>query len=117
MAQSIRDKIRSATVGKNHKFKSKIFNYEGIDVEFRQPSIKGKKNLIDKAKGSDGEFDMINFLVYAVIGNCYVPGTDELVFDETDYDVIVNQPSGSFVDVFGNEIAKLMGEEDDPKKD
>ncbi|AHX01190.1 hypothetical protein M316_0125 [Nitrincola phage 1M3-16] len=112
MAQSIRDKIRSATVGKQAKFRSKIFNYEGVDVEFRQPSIKAKKILIERSKGKDGEFDMVNFLVWAVIANTYVPETNELVFDDTDYDVLVEQPTGSFVDKFGAEIAELMNEED-----
>lgn len=115
MAQSVRDRIRSATVGKSEQFKSKTFTYNGVDVEFRQPCLKDRQLLINKARNKDGEFDFIEFLIWSVISNTYVPETNEKVYDESDYDSMVAKPSGSFVDKFGSEIAELMNVEDDPK--
>ena len=115
MAQSIRDKIRAKTVGSTTQFKSKKFDYEGIEVEFRQPNLKDRKLLLKKARDKNGEFDMIEFIVWSVISNTYVPDTNEKVFDETDYEVMLNQNTGSFVDKFGAEIAELMNVEEDVK--
>lgn len=116
MAQSIRDKIRAATLGKPVQFKSKTFNYEGVDVEFRQPNLKDRQMLINKARKSNGDLDFVEFLVWSVIANTYVPDTNEKVFDDTDYDVMTNQNSGSFVDQFGGEIAALMNVEEGDAK-
>lgn len=115
MAQSIRDKIRSATLGKPVQFKSKVFTYEEINVEFRQPNLKDRQLLINKARNKDGEFDFIEFLVWSVISNTYVPDTSDKVFDESDYDIMIKQNSGSFVDKFGAEIAELMNVEEGAK--
>jgi hypothetical protein len=116
MSQSIRDKIRSATIGKKTQFRNKIFNYEGVEVEFRSPNLKDRKTLLNRAKDEKGELDMINFIVYSVILNTYIPGTNEKVFDENDYDAMMNQSTGSFVDLFGTEIAEIMNAETDVKK-
>lgn len=115
MAQSIRDQIRAATLGKKTQFKSKEFDYDGIKVEFRQPNLKDRQMLINKAKSKDGDFDFVEFLVWSVISNTYVPGTDERVFEAADYDSMVGKPTGSFVDKFGAEIAEIMNVEDDAK--
>lgn len=116
MAQSVRDKIRAATLGKPVQFKSKVFDYEGIDVEFRQPNLKDRQLLINKARKADGELDFVEFLVWSVIANTYVPETSEKVFDDADYDVMIKQNSGSFVDQFGTEIASLMNVEEGSAK-
>lgn len=115
MAQSIRDQIRAATLGKKTQFKTKEFVYEGITVEFRQPNLKDRQLLINKSKTKDGEFDFVEFLVWSVISNTYVPGTDERVFENSDYESMISKPSGSFVDKFGAEIAEIMNVEDDAK--
>lgn len=116
MAQSMRDKIRSATLGKKTQFRSKIFEYEGFEVEFRQPNLRDRKALLDHAKNGKGEFDMIEFIVWSVILNTYIPGTNEKVFDENDYEVMMQQNTGSFVDQFGTEISELMNTENTDSK-
>ena len=115
MGDSIRDQIRAQTLGAKVSFKTTIFNYNGIDVEFRQPSLRDRKVLIEKSKNAAGEFDMIEFLVWAVISNTYVPETKDKVFEPSDYEVMMNQPAGSFVDKFGEQIAELLNVETDPK--
>lgn len=115
MSQSIRDKIRAATIGKKSQFRTKIFNYEGIEVEFKAPNLKDRKTLLNRAKGDNGDLDMINFIVWSVILNTYIPGTNERVFDESDYDAMMNQGTGSFVDQFGQEVAEIMTAETNVK--
>jgi hypothetical protein len=53
--------------------------------------------------------------VWSVISNTYVPDTSDKVFDESDYDIMIKQNSGSFVDKFGAEIAELMNVEEGAK--
>lgn len=113
--QSVRDQIRAATLGQKTQFKSKKFDYNGIEVEFRQPNLKDRKLLLKKSRDNKGELDMIEFIVWSVISNTYAPGTSEKVFDASDYDAMMEQGTGSFVDQFGNEIAELMNVEDDVK--
>lgn len=122
MANSIRDKIRSATIGKTKKFKNEMFDLgDGIEVEFRQPSLKAKSILMEKATkgiGSDGkmQIDMIDFLIWSVITCTYVPNTNDLVYEEEDYNEFKNMPTGSFVEEFGNKVSELMNVEEDVKK-
>ena len=116
MANSVRDQIRAATLGAKTQFKRKQFDYNGVDVEFRQPNLKERKVLINKAKDSKGDFDLTEFLVWSVITNTYVPGTNEKVFSAEDYDAMMEQTGGSFVEKFGNEIAELMNAEDEDVK-
>jgi len=116
MAMSDLEKIRAVTLGAKTQFKKKVFNYNGVDVEFRQPNLKERKVLLNKAKDAKGDFDLTEFLVWSVITNTYVPGTNQKVFTPEDYDAMMEQNGGSFVEVFGNEIAALMSAEDEDVK-
>ena len=113
MAQSIRDKIRGATLGKKSNFKTKIFDWEGFEVEFRQPNLRQRRNLLKKAKDKNGEVDIIDFIVHSVIECTFVPNTGDNVFEYEDYDSLMEQGSGSFVEVFGAEISNLMNLQDE----
>lgn len=115
MAVNVRDAIRQKTVGAKAQFRTKVVEYEGLEVEFRQPNLRDRKALIARSRGESGEFDAVEFQVWAVILNTYVAGTNELVFEDTDYEVIMNSPSGGFVDIFAAEIAELLNVESDPK--
>ena len=58
----------------------------------------------------------LSFLVWSVIHNTYVPNTDELVFDELDYDSLVDNPTGGFVDEFSEVAARLVNVDTASKK-
>lgn len=116
MTLSVKDKIRAATLGKKSAIKSKVFDYEGIEVEVREPNLKSKRELLKRAKDSNGELDVVDFMIYATILNTYSPGTDELVFSIEDYDVMANQYSDSFIDKFSSEISALMNAEEMSEK-
>ena len=113
MAQSIRDQLRSATLGKKSNFRTKIFNYEGLDVEFRAPNLKQRQNIIKKSKDKNGDLDVVDFIAHSVIECTYVPGTNDNVYEQEDYDALMQQGSGSFVEIFGAEVSALMGVEDE----
>lgn len=111
-----RDKIRAATVGAEKNFTKNIVDYNGIKIEIRQPSIGGRAEIMRKCKTTfkdmDGEeretFDMWEFLTMAVIYCSYVPGTEEKVFEEGDYESIFESPTGSFIDEFSTELIKIL---------
>ena len=113
MAQSVRDKLRSATLGKKTQFKSKVFEWEEMEFEFRAPNLKKRQVLLKKAKDKNGDFDIIQFIVWSVIECTYEPGTNDTIFEHEDYDALMEQGSGSFVEVFGAEISELMNAQDE----
>ena len=113
---SLRDQIRTATLGSGAKFKSEVVEYNGIEVEIRQPSVKVRTELFNKCMDENGRVKMTEFLVWAMIYNTFVPNTEELVFEEEDYDSLMARPAGGFLDKFGNKASELLNVEDDIEK-
>lgn len=111
MTKSIRDQIRAATVGAKPEFKSEVVEYAGIEVEIRQPSQKDRKELMKKCQDKDGRLDPLEFTVWAVIRNTFVPGTNERVFESGDYDKMIEMPAGGFIDQFGEKAMDLFNSE------
>lgn len=99
--KSLRDQIRAATVGSKTHFASKNVTWEGFEVEIRQPSYKSRKDLYKKCRDGEGNVDPTEFLVWSVIENTFVPGTDEKVFEKADYEGLISKPAGGFIDEFG----------------
>jgi len=108
---SIRDQIRSATLGQTAEFKKEVVTYNGIDVEIRQPSNKSRKAIMAKSMKGD-KVDFADFMAHAVIENTYVPETEVRVFEAADYDVMMEKATGSFLDQFGETASKLMNVEE-----
>ena len=108
---SDRDAIRKATLGAKKNFKTEVVAFNGVEVEIRQPSHKARKNLIKKVRDDQGNVDPFDFVVWATIENVYVPGTDEKVFDPEDYDMLMEQPTGSFLDEFGEKAVEIFNPE------
>lgn len=126
----LRDAIRSKTLGAEKNFASTTLEVHGEDVEVRQPTVAGKGRIIQKCKLSvddmpeQGESDeesneqiaqvmmqkvnMSEMKTWAAIYCTYVPGTDERVFDEVDFDALMKQPAGSWADDLGTEAMQLM---------
>ena len=100
MKNSIRDKIRAATVGAEKTALSKIVEVGGQKIEVRQPTIKGREDLRLRSlvKDGDGTLDFVAYQIWCVILFSYVPDTNERVFEKTDYESLAGQISGSFVD-------------------
>lgn len=105
---STRDNIRKATVGAKKEFRKELTEWDGLEVEVRQPSVLSRRELLNACSDEEGNVDGQELMIWALIQNTYVPGTDEKVFDRADYDSIVNQPTGGFVDHFGKVALEVM---------
>jgi hypothetical protein len=102
-----RDDLRAATVGAKVVLKKETVEWNGLKYEIRQASLAERKLLRQKVFSEDGSIDIFETLVWLVIRQTYVPGTDDRVFEETDYDIFMNNPAGTFVDEFGEIAAKI----------
>lgn len=103
--------IRAALLGAKVEFASKEVTVCGIKVEVRQPSVKSRRDLFKRAT-IDGVMDSSEFMVWAVIYNTYVPNTEERVFEDTDYEALVERPVGGFMDQISESAAEMMNVEE-----
>lgn len=110
---STRKSIRDALLGKAPEFKKEVAEYNGVKVEIRQPTMKSRREIMNRAQDEKGKTDLFEFLVWAVIENTYVEGSDEKVFEDTDYESLMSRPAGGFMDKFGEVAASLMNVEED----
>lgn len=118
-----KQKLRSLTLGKKKSFVKRIVNIEGEDFEVRQPTIGQRGEIRNKSMkittgddDSDVEFDMFSFLICAVVELTYVPGTDERVFSDEDYDNLKSMPAGGWFDKLTKEASELCNVKDDDIK-
>jgi hypothetical protein len=114
---NVKSKLRSITLGASNNVKSKLFEYEGEKFEFRAPSLRERKKLIEASKGKDGELDGVSFQINSIITLTYDPASGEKVFDAADFDGFMDMQAGGFVDLFAEEIMSLMSVGENAKKD
>lgn len=127
---SLRDQIRSKTLGAKREFASELVETEDMTFEVRQPTVgeRGRiyqKALPDKMSQSDSEEGMAKELmsrvdfsqlqIWAVIKCTYVPDTDEKVFESSDFESLSNLPAGTFLDDLATAAMKLLNVK--PKED
>ena len=113
---SNRDDLRSAILGAVPVFAKEVVEVSGKEYEVRQPTNKARRDLFKKAVDEAGKIDMMDFMIWGVILNTYVPDTNELVFEDTDYDVFANKPSGGPLDKLGEAATRLLNVEVDVEK-
>jgi len=115
----LRKQLRSLTAGAKVEFKKESIEWEGQSFEIRQPSVAIKSKIMQKSRISLDEEDKAASMdfgamqIWSVIYCTYVPGTEELVFEEVDEATLSSKPSGSFVDKFAAIAMKLMNVEPD----
>ncbi len=94
-----RDSIR-AGIFSSKKFRSKIINLFGQEVEIRQPSV---GQVLSSRDTDDQKLMFITLLCqYA-----YVPGTDDRVFEDADVEAIEEWPIGPWFKEFNDAIVDL----------
>jgi hypothetical protein len=89
----LRSSIFSST---NTKPKSKLVDFFGEQIEVRQPKVGVVLDLRNA-----GEKNIKQMLISTLIQYCYVPGTDEKVFEEADEDQLMEMP-------FGEDLTRLQ---------
>ena len=97
-----RDEIRAALVGNKQISKSVNFTLFDIDIELRQPSFKS----IMEART---EGDSLTRAIDMIIKYAYVPGSDELIFEEGDRPQIELWPFGEDLVRIQEAITELTG--------
>lgn len=109
-SMSTRDAIRSATVGAKSDFKSEIVEWGDVKVEVRQMSIQERFELYKATMDDDDDkVDTLKWLIMLVVINTYVPGTNERVYEDTDFDLLVKQPTDGFIDKLADVAKELNG--------
>jgi hypothetical protein len=106
--ETTREALRTATLGKATAFRSKEIEYNGLKFEIRQPSIGQRAAMRDRCVDEKDKFDRFLFLVWSVIGNTYVAGTDIKVYEDTDFDALMATETGGFVDKFSEIVEELL---------
>lgn len=91
-----RDELRKKFFSeKNTKVAPVELSWNGISFEWRRPTI----SQIQAARDAN-EDGSRNFIVDMIIGYSFIEGTDEKLFDESDYETVINMPfSGEFQEI------------------
>lgn len=111
--KSARDKIRAATIGSKKVFKKVILEFMGTKIEVRQLTIQERNAYAESAlekKSKKDDKQTVNIMklqVNAIIQSCYVPGTDDLVFEDTDYNSISESVSGGYADKIWEAVQEM----------
>lgn len=100
-APASRDAVRSAFFSaENKKRKCVVVDFFGQKVEVRQPTL---KQIQDVARTGDQD----SSLVRALCEYCYIPETDEKMFDMADTEQILSMPAGRWLSNFNEALDQL----------
>jgi hypothetical protein len=96
-----RTEVRAAIFSaENRKFKTEEVTFYGQKLEIRQPSL---QQILDSSQTEDRKQAVIDIMV----GYCYVPGTEEKVFEASDKDMLLSMPFGDDFLKINQTIEKL----------
>ncbi len=117
------DALRAATLGKTHQFKTIKVTHEAegqdpITVKIKQPTVKQRNDIIKRCrngKGPEAQVDEMEFLIQTVIELVLDPESGKKIFTQADRAVLLEQPSGGFIDTFGTAAAELLSLEGQEK--
>ena len=96
-----RTDVRSKIFSKS-KFRTESIEINGIQVDVRQPSLAQIREI---GKWDEDEDALIKLLIKF----CYVHGTNDPVFDETDTESLEAMPTGKWMSDFQKAFSKLSG--------
>lgn len=93
--------LRKDFFAKAPKVQRKPYTFNGVSLEFVQPTV---GSLINKG---DDDTEKA-FFIKAMINHTVAPGTDEKVFDMTDYDALLEMPANGDFQAFTKIVTELM---------
>lgn len=91
---------------KSKEVKVEIIELFGEKVEIRQPTLAVVNKLASAANNPNSK---VPGIVRVLIEYCYVPGTNEKVFDNSDEEQLSEMPSGAWLNEFNEAIQRLTG--------
>lgn len=99
MSSAARDAIRAAVLNATTP-QAKIITFFGQEIEVRQPTLGVALDSTTATDRKDQVFAMM-------LNYCFVPGTEEKVFEDADHDSILKLPFGQDVVSMQTAIAEL----------
>lgn len=120
MGNPQKTKLRSLTIGSERKVKTETYEYAGQKFEVRQPNLRERSDIRRKATQMEGEqieFNLFEFMIWAVIKQTYVPESEERVFEDEDYKDLCDIPAGGWFDELAEIASGLCNVETEGKKD
>ena len=100
-----RDNIRSKIFSsRNKNRKTKEIDFMGEKVEVRQPTVRQVQELAKEAKKEDSDAVLLSIMEY-----CYVPGTNDKVFEDADKDGLLDLPVGDWLNNLNKAIEEMTG--------
>lgn len=110
---STRDSIRTKIFADaKSRFQRKVVDFQGVDIEVRQPSLGQIMGAQENESNTEGTIKL-------AIEHCYVPGTEEKIFDDADKDSLLALPFDQGMANINQAIADMTGislTEDDAEK-
>lgn len=95
--EQMRDRIRAVTVGAAKDFKSEDVLFQGVKIEFREPTERQRAAIFDRAKKKvnkeETDVDTAELTTWSLICCAFVPGTNMSVFTEADYESLMEMPA------------------------
>lgn len=104
MSVENRKSIRAAFFAQ--KPKSKIITIQGVQMELRQPSL-GEFYTSNSTEVAEDQ-DRKSLVVKMLMDYCYVPGTSEKVFEDTDKEALMALPFNQEWQTLQKEINNLF---------
>lgn len=109
MANPVRDALRAATVGAVRARTGEIVDLNGAQIEVRKPSVAERYEIIQNASKDNGKgVDLRKMHATALINLCYIPGTDERVFEDADMASLTDTEAGGWSDVLFEVAQKFI---------
>lgn len=107
-----RDQLREKALGISRKPLSKVVEYDGAAYEVRQLTLRTRAETQSKyfkvgLKDGETSYDMLAQQVHSVIAATYVPGTDQKVFTEQDFDGLADGLTDGLADFLWQAITSL----------
>jgi len=97
--------LRSITVGAKVEHRTETVELQGLEFEVRSPTVGARSQILESSRKTDAQgeisFDFGLFRILAVVHLTHDPTSGDKVFSTTDIPVMLEAPTGSYVDVLG----------------
>lgn len=115
-----RDEIRAKATQKPKRSSKLIDLGDGTQIEMRAPTMKSRAKIVESsgakftAEGDMVKGDAADLQIAAVMGCAYVPGTEELVYEKGDRELLEGMPvNGWFAEAAGVAVQLIAGKDPD----